>query len=128
MTLIETFRDIEKCIGEFYAPSFYEFIEEFSKRSIEPEFNFLFKKFHFCNEAEVRDALNTFMPEEFIPFFVAEQNGCEDYYCFDRENSENKDRIVVFSRDAIVFEWASYIDFLSWMQNEMNEKNHRDQS
>lgn len=115
MTLIETFRHIEKRIGVFYASSFYEFIEKFLRIISDAKFKAPFPKFHFCTEEEIRHAIDNFIPEEFIPFFVEEQNGYEDYYCFDKQNSENKNRVVVFSQDAIVFEWENYNTLLMWI-------------
>ncbi len=114
MNVVETFRCIEKYIGKSYSASFYEFLEEFLKLTASNEFKLLFRNSHFCTKSEVRNAIDQFIPEDVMPFLIDVQNGFEDYYCFDIENSENRNRVTVFSQDAVVFEWENYDDFLQW--------------
>lgn len=119
MNLNHIFRNIEKKNGVAYASEFYAFIDQFMTQVKSQNFDNLFKKFRFCTEEDVRIAIEDFAPDGFIPFFIEEHNGFEDYYCFERENAQNSNRVLVFSQDAIVFEWGSYADFLVWVQNKI---------
>lgn len=119
MSVIETFRETEKNISIFYASQFYEFLGNFLKISNITEFNLVFKNFHFCTEIEIRRALDDIFPKGFIPFFVEENNGRNDYYCFERKNTGGTNRIIVFSEDAIVSEWGTYNDFIFWVKKKM---------
>ena len=116
MNVAENFRKIEKKIGVFYPPLFYEFLDEFVKITNRAEFHLVFKHAHLCSEIEIRQAIDEFLPEKLSPFFLEEHKGYNDYYCFDTTRSDNVNRVVVFSRDAIVFERKNFTDFISWLE------------
>ena len=118
MSISQTFHEIERTLGVRFSPLFYEFLSEFLAISTTPDFNRAFGDGHFCSESEIRDALDDFLPQGFIPFFVVERRN-SDYYCFESENPENRSRLVVFCRDAIVFQWDNYMDFLAWIRKNL---------
>ena len=118
--VIDDFKIIEKNCGIFYANQFYGFLEEFLQLTKTKNFDSFFKKYHICTEVEIGSAMNEFIPDEFIPFFAEEQNGGVDYYCFERKNHENKNRVIVFSGDAVVREWKNSDEFLNWVSKKIN--------
>lgn len=124
MNIAENFRLIEKNLGLFYPPSFYELLEEFVRISDRAEFQLVFKDAHLCSEIEIRHAINL-IPEKLSPFFLEEHKGYNDYYCFDNTTPANGNRVVVFSRDAIVFDWNNFPDFISWLKKKLESKKSR---
>jgi hypothetical protein len=122
MNVTENFHDFEKKTGIRFSEKFHEFIMDFEKITHYSEFSSLFKNFHFCATEEIIRAKSEFIPEEFAPFFVEKNGKFDDYYCFETNNKENKNRVIVFSQNSVVFEWEDYASFLSWLSQKMGKK------
>lgn len=117
MNIIDHFKKIEIRTGISFSDSFYEFMEYFIEIHNSKKFNTLFKNYHFCNESEITSSTNEFIPDGFFPFFIEKNNTHEDFYCFENNSNIKNNKIIVFSRDAVVFEWEKYQDFLTWIKN-----------
>jgi hypothetical protein len=120
MHVIENFHVIERRIGLIYSSKFYEFLEEFINLVNSDKFKYLFGKFHFCTGEDIQRAIEEGVSEEFSPFFIEEHSEFKDYYCFERENLNNKCRVIIFSQNSIVFEWESPSDFIFWVRGKLS--------
>jgi hypothetical protein len=117
MNLAGYFRDLEAQIGASFSDLFYEFLDDFSQMLKREGFNSLFKQYHFCTASEIMYATRNLIPDEFLPFFVEQHDEYKDYYCFEKANSKNSTKLIVFSRDGIVQEWQNQSEFISWLQS-----------
>ena len=118
--IISMFRESEKTLNVQFASQFYEFLEEFLKLTRIAEFELLFKMSHFCTAIEMRYVIDNLLPNSFLPFFVEENYGRKDFYCFNRSNPEDANRIIVISEDAVVSEWQNYKLFNEWLKGKIN--------
>ena len=66
--------------------------------------------------ADMKTAWNSELPTDLVPFCLQQQLTHNDYYCFQRTNSGNIPKIVVFADHAIVYNWQDVAAFLQWLE------------
>lgn len=117
--ITNSFHDSEKELGLIFLPQFYEFLNQLIILSTKPKFDHLFRNAHFCTIDEIRYALENYISDGFIPFFI-EQNATQiDYYCFNNLGASGANTIIVFSGGSIVADWPDYPAFLAWIEEKI---------
>jgi hypothetical protein len=121
---VDNVRLAESQFGFCYPEEFMAIIADLIAIVGTPAFAAAFSKTRLVSPTELPKAWAEDCPQYLVPFMVTGEPGHTgyDYYCFQRCWYGSGLPLVVQTWDAIVYQWASYGDFLGWIRQQCAAK------